>query len=178
MNNSNTSLGFYIPNSDYSFKANKIISREDHIFIITKENEILVYQTSKKAERKNSLQSNSLSPNKYSLNDPSELNRKFILLTHPQTRSKIFDIQIVHVNLGLLTQSKRVIVTISEDLIVNYWNIKDGLCINKINLSNFKRKGEELINIETINERFLIFICKFIFRLFFQNIFLFFKKNL
>jgi hypothetical protein len=167
MNNSNTSLGFYIPNSDYSFKTDRVFTREDHVFIITKENEILVYksQGNSKSEFEESRslsrsQTYQISPNKNSISNPSELNRKYILLTHPQTRTKIFDIFIVYVNLGVLTHNKRIILTISEDLILNYWNIKDGLCINKINLSNYKRKGEEILKAFLLNERFLLFLCK------------------
>lgn len=167
MSNSNTSLGFYIPNSDYNFKADVVLSRDDYLFIITKENEILVYQN--QAQSKNQIDesislnrslSYQISSNKNSILPSSELNRKYILLTHPQTRTKIFDIFIVIVNLGVLKHNQRIIVTISEDLILNYWNIKDGLCINKINLSNYKRKGEQILKSYLLNARFLLFLCK------------------
>jgi hypothetical protein len=145
MNYSNSSLGLYIPNSDYIFQANKLLAREDLVFIISKQNEILVYKQKHDA-----------------INKISDLERRFILFTHPQLRQNIFDILIVNVCIGLLNQPlKKIIVTVSENLVLNFWNKKDGLCLNKINLSNHKKKGEILTNVYNLNERFILFICKY-----------------
>lgn len=142
MNNSNIQLGFYIPNSDYTFQAEKIICREDFMFIITKENEVIVYQ--KKQETSGQF----------------VFSRRFLLLTHPQVRQGILDIFLIKLSQSLFNKpSKFIILTISEDLVLNYWNIKDGLCINKVKLN----QTDTLKKVYTINLRFFVFICKKIF---------------
>lgn len=66
------SIGLYIPNSDYKFQVKKLKAIENHIAVITKEDEVIVYkQTAEK------------------------LQKKFILITKPQERKKIVDIFLV-----------------------------------------------------------------------------------
>lgn len=143
MNNINPSLGFYIPNSDYLFQANTVIVRKNYCFVITNEKEIIVF------EKTNVNNENYL-----------ELNKKFILFSNPQIREKIIDIFLVRLKLGLLCKSdKTLIVTISENLILNFWNIKDGLCINKVNLSKYAKREDNLQKVYSINERFIVFLC-------------------
>jgi len=137
--NNQISLGFYIPNSDYTFQVEKIICREDFMFIITKENEVIVYQ--KKLE----------SSGQY------VFVRRFLLLTHPQVRKGILDIFLIKLSQSLFNKpSKFIILTISEDLVLNYWNIKDGICINKVKLN----QSDVIKRVYTINFRFFVFICK------------------
>ena len=80
----NNSLGLYIPNSDYSFECSYCKCIDEFMFIITKGNEIITYKS------------------KEDLSKGINLKKKYILLTHPQTRENIFDIFIMNKSPTLL----------------------------------------------------------------------------
>jgi hypothetical protein len=145
MNTSMTSIGFYVPNSDYQFSASKLIVRGKFCFVVTSENEIIVFE-----KIENSIDKN------------SDMTRKYILFTHPQIRDNIYDIFFIKVNLGILSKpSKELIVTISENLFLNFWSPKDGHCLNNINLSKLLlKRNDKLLRVVAIKSRFLVFICK------------------
>jgi hypothetical protein len=77
-------LGLYIPNSDYIFKAKRVKAILDYIFLITKQDEIIVF------ERKDETYGT------------SALKKKFILFTHPQKRQPLVDIFIAQVMPSLM----------------------------------------------------------------------------
>ena len=140
-----TSIGFYVPNSDYKFSAKKVIVRGKYCFVVTSENEIIVFE-----KIENSIDKN------------SEFKRKYILFTHPQIRENIYDIFLIKVYVGILSKpSKDLFITISENLILNFWSPKDGHCLNKVNLSKLvPQRDEKLLKVVAISSRFLVFICK------------------
>ena len=135
--NYSTNIGFTIPNNNYSFKLKKLKLIEDYLFIITELNEILVYK-----KEKNKI----------------FYKKKYIFLTSKQKRENIFDLFIMNNNNEkILTQNKKILIIISNNLIIFYINLSDGVCFDKINLINFK-ENNKILNISSINERFLFII--------------------
>ena len=137
----NTTIGLFIPNSDFQFNAKIVKSISKYVFIISQQNEILVFEKQEDI-----------------LNVSYVLEKKFILFTHPQIRRDIIDIFIVNTNTSVLDSSSIFIVTITDNFIINFWNIKDGLCFNNVNLSCYKKPGDNLLEIQLVEKRFLLFI--------------------
>ena len=135
--NYSTNIGFTIPNSNYSFKLKKLKLIDDYLFIITELNEVLVYKKE---------------------NNKTFYKKKYIFLTSKQKRENIFDLFIMNNNNEkILTQNKKILIVISDNLIIFYINLSDGVCFDKINLINFK-ENNKILNISSINERFLFII--------------------
>ena len=135
--NYSTNIGFTIPNSNYSFKLKKLKLIDDYLFIITELNEVLVYKKE---------------------NNKTFYKKKYIFLTSKQKRENIFDLFIMNNNNEkILTQNKKILIIISNNLIIFYINLSDGVCFDKINLINFK-ENNKILNISSINERFLFII--------------------
>ena len=136
---SSCNLALTIPNPDWNFSSKQAKLIEDHLFIITKRNEILVYE---KREDK--------------INNVSYFEKKFIILTTLQDREEIADVFIMNKANEILTQNEPIILIISANLIVYYCNLSDGLCISKVNLSSFI--DGNIVNISSLNKRFILLI--------------------
>ena len=135
--NYSTNIGFTIPNSNYSFKLKKLKLIDDYLFIITELNEVLVYKKE---------------------NNKTFYKKKYIFLTSKQKRENIFDLFIMNNNNeNILAKNKKILIIISNNLIIFYINLTDGVCFDKINLINFK-ENNKILNISSINERFLFII--------------------
>lgn len=140
----NHKLGFIIPNSDFDLNTSRIIVRYDYLFVITTDNEILVFEM---------------------INN--EYRKKFMLLTHPQEREEILDIFVLDKASTILDVpqvTQEIIVTISKDYIIHYWNSRSGKCIAKINLSkdlnsnNNSIANDFLLGTHELQHRFILFI--------------------
>ena len=139
--NDHSILGLTLLNPDLDFSVKSIKLREDYLFIITKNNEILVYLK-----------------NEDTINKVSFYKKKFLVLTHPQIRPEIFEIFIMNSANKILVQSEKLIIILTSNLIVYYCNLSDGLCINKINLSMFHSQMNDgnLIQSYNLNNRFIV----------------------
>jgi hypothetical protein len=71
----NNTIGLFIPNSDYSFEIRKIRLIKEHLIIITKKEEVIVYK---------------IEDNKFT--------KKYILFTSCLNRNEIFDLLIMNFN--------------------------------------------------------------------------------
>ena len=136
-------LGFTIPNADLKFTCKKPKIFEDYLFIITNSNEILCF---KKEEDQ--------------INKVSYYEKKYLILTRMQEREEILDIFIMNSSDQILTNqnTQKILIVISSNLIIYYFNLEDGLCINKINLSLIK--NDKILFITSIQKRFILFIFK------------------
>ena len=136
-------LGFTIPNADLKFTCKKPKIFEDYLFIITNSNEILCF---KKEEDQ--------------INKVSYYEKKYLILTRMQEREEILDMFIMNSSDQILTNqnTQKMLIVISSNLIIYYFNLEDGLCINKINLSIIK--NDQILFINSIQKRFILFIFK------------------
>ena len=138
-------LGMTILNCDMQFKCKKTKLINNYLFIITDTNEVLVY--SKEEDHVNNI---------------CYFEKRYILLSNVQNRQEIIDIFAMNASENINSQDKKVLVIITKDLVVYYHNFNDGLCYNKINLSTFE--NSDVMNISSINNRFLLFIfCRKLF---------------
>lgn len=133
MNDTNKKLGFTILNSDFKFEAKNVYIELDWLFIITYNNEILVF-----------------------IFNEDQFSKKYALLTNPQVREQFIDLYVLD-KLNILLEHKheitKVLLTLTSNFIFQYWNLESGLCYSKINLSKFFEKTIFNIN----NNSMLIF---------------------
>lgn len=133
----NHKIGFFIPNSDFNFTIKRIINRYNLLFVITTHNEIIVFDVNE-----------------------NEYTKKFLLLTNTQERENILEIFIVEKAITIMDNSENVtdvIITINEGFVINFWSIKSGRCINKINLRRYCME-DNLLDCSVIHSRFLSLI--------------------
>ena len=132
-------LAMTIPNSDLSFDCKNMKIIENYLFIITSTNEIIIFK------KEDDL-----------INKVSYFDKKYIILSNYQTREDIFNLFIMNAPDSILNEEEKYIVVISNNLILHYYNLSDGLCVDKINLSKFKNDNILLIN--SLHSRFLLII--------------------
>ena len=132
-------LAMTIPNSDLSFDCKNMKIIENYLFIITTTNEIIIFK------KEDDL-----------INKVSYFDKKYIILSNYQTREDIFNLFIMNAPDSILNEEEKYIVVISNNLILHYYNLSDGLCVDKINLSKFKNDNILLIN--SLHSRFLLII--------------------
>lgn len=77
----NNSFGLFVPNSNFNFKVEWIKNIEDHLFINTKNEELIIF-------KKNG----------------DDLLKKFILLTNGQVREKILDVFLINLIPNLIVK--------------------------------------------------------------------------
>ena len=134
-------LGMTILYSDLKFKSKKLKVINDYLFVITDSNEVIVFKKEEDI-----------------INNISYFEKRYILLTNVQERQEIFDIfGLDSVNIISPVQ-KKILVIITNNLVVYYFNFEDGLCVNKINLSILE--NSPILHISSINDRFLVFIFR------------------
>ena len=136
-------LGFTIPNSDLKFICKKAKILDDYLFIISNSNEILTFI---KEEDQ--------------INNISYYEKKYLILTSMQDREEILDLFIMNSSDQILSNYniEQILIIISANFIIYYFNLDDGLCLNKINLSLIK--NEQIQFISSILKRFILFIFK------------------
>ena len=134
-------LGMTILNSDLKFKSKKLKIINNYLFVITDTNEIIVF---KKEED--------------TINNLSYFQKRYILLSNVQEREEIIDIFGLDSINNISPVQKQVLVVITKNLVVYYFNFEDGLCFNKINISILENSS--VLHISVINNRFLVFIFK------------------
>ena len=141
--NLKSKLGFTIPNSDLQFTCKKTKILDDYLFIITNSNEILTF---KKEEDQ--------------INNISYYEKKYLILTSMQDREEILDLFIMNSSDHILSnyQIEQILIIISKNFIIYYFNIEDGLCLNKINLSLIN--NEQILFVSSLLKRFILFIFK------------------
>ena len=136
-------LGFTIPNSDLKFICKKAKILDDYLFIISNSNEILTFI---KEEDQ--------------INNISYYEKKYLILTSMQDREEILDLFIMNSSDQILSNYniEQILIIISANFVIYYFNLDDGLCLNKINLSLMK--NEQILFISSILKRFILFIFK------------------
>ena len=134
-------LGMTILNSDLKFKSKRLKIINNYLFVITDTNEVIVF--SKEEDKINNL---------------SYFEKRYILLNNVQEREEIIDIFTLDSINNLTPIQKKVLVIITKNLVVYYYNLIDGLCFNKINLSILE--NSPVLHISSLNERFLVFIFR------------------
>ena len=141
--NLKSKLGFTIPNSDLKFTCKKTKILDDYLFIISNSSEILTF---KKEEDQ--------------INNISYYEKKYLILTSMQDREDILDLFIMNSSDHILSNYniEQVLIIISANFIIYYFNLDDGLCLNKINLSLIKH--EQILFTSSILKRFILFIFK------------------
>ena len=111
-------LGMTILNSDLKFKSKKLKVINNYLFVVTDTNEVLVF--SKEEDTVNNL---------------SYFEKRYIILNSVQERDEIIDIFGLDSVDNMNFAKEKTLVIVTQNLIVYYYNFKDGLCYNKINLS-------------------------------------------
>ena len=136
-------LGMTILNSDLKFKSKKLKVINNYLFIITDTNEVLAF--SKKEDK---------------INNMSYFEKRYVILNNVQEREEIIDIFALDSidNFNPIEEQEKVLVIVTKNLVVYYYNFKDGLCFNKINLSILE--NSRVLHISSLNNRFLVFIFK------------------
>ena len=136
-------LGFTIPNADLKFSCKKTKIFEDYLFVITNSNEILTF---KKEEDQ--------------INKVSYYEKKYLILTNMQEREEILNMFIMDSSNQILTNqnTQKTLIIISSNFIIYYFNLEDGLCVNKINISLIS--NDQILLITSILKRFILFIFK------------------
>ena len=145
-------LGITILNSDLKFKSKRLKTINNYLFVITDTNEVLVF--SKEEDKINNL---------------SYYEKRYILLNNVQEREEIIDIFALDSINNISPIQHKVLVIVTKNLVVYYYNIVDGLCFNKINLSILEHSP--VLHISSLRDRFLVFIFR-------KKIFLFDTFNL
>lgn len=130
-------LGFIIPNCDIKYNIKKIITYENRISLVTKQNELIIFDY---------------------LN--SSLNKKFIFLTNIQNREEIYKVFTIHKPNTIIERGN--ILKLSFIIITNTFKLYfcdyfSGRCYSKINLyKNFK--NETVKHVSLYRNRFIIFL--------------------
>ena len=137
--NNEFQIGMTILNSDMKFKTKRIKAIWNYLLVITDTNEIIVF--SKHDDITNNI---------------SYFRKKYIILNSIQNREEIIDVfGLEGVNI-ISPFINRYLIVVTKSLIVYYYNIQDGLCINKINLSVLV--DSNLLHVSSLFNRFLVFI--------------------
>lgn len=134
-------LGMTILNSDLKFKSKKLKVINNYLFVVTDTNEVLVF--SKEEDTVNNL---------------SYFEKRYIILNSVQERDEIIDIFGLDSVDNMNFAKEKTLVIVTQNLIVYYYNFKDGLCYNKINLSVIE--SDPVLHISSISDRFLVFIFR------------------
>ena len=134
-------LGMTILNSDLKFKSKKLKVINNYLFVVTDTNEVLVF--SKEEDTVNNL---------------SYFEKRYIILNSVQERDEIIDIFGLDSVDNMNFAKEKTLVIVTQNLIVYYYNFKDGLCYNKINLSVLE--SDPVLHISSLSDRFLVFIFR------------------
>ena len=136
-------LGMTILNSDLKFKSKKLKIINKYLFIITDSNEVLAFSKEEDA-----------------INNISYFEKRYVILNNVQEREEIIDIFALDSidNFYPIEEQEKILVIVTKNLVVYYYNFKDGLCFNKINLSILENSN--VLHISSLNNRFLVFIFK------------------
>ena len=134
-------LGMTILNSDLKFKSKKLKIVNNYLFVITDTNEIIVF-----------------SKEEDTINNLSYFEKRYIILNNVQEREEIIDIFGLDSVNKINPELQKVLIVITKNLVVYYYNFRDGLCFNKINLSVLE--SSPVLHISSLNNRFLIFIFR------------------
>ena len=137
--NNEFQLGLTILNSDMKFTTKRIKTVFNYLLVITQTNEIIVF--SKHDDNTNNI---------------SYFRRKYIILNRIQNREEIIDIFGLDGANIISPFINKYLIVITKSLIVYYYYIQDGLCINKINLSVLA--DSNLLHVSSLYDRFLVFI--------------------
>ncbi len=137
--NNEFKLGLTILNSDMKFTTKRIKTVFNYLLVITQTNEIIVF--SKHDDNTNNI---------------SYYRRKYIILNSIQNREEIIDIFGLDGANIISPFINKYLIVITKSLIVYYYYIQDGLCINKINLSVLV--DSPLMYVSSLYNRFLVFI--------------------
>ena len=137
--NNEFQLGLTILNSDMKFTTKRIKTVFNYLLVITQTNEIIVF--SKHDDNTNNI---------------SYYRRKYIILNSIQNREEIIDIFGIDGANIISPFINKYLIVITKSLIVYYYYIQDGLCINKINLSVLA--DSNLLHVSSLYDRFLVFI--------------------
>ena len=136
-------LGMTILNSDLKFKSKKLKIINNYLFIVTDTNEILAFIKEEDT-----------------INNMSYFEKRYVILNNVQEREEILDIFALDSidNFNPIEEQEKILVIVTKNLVVYYYNFKDGLCFNKINLSILE--NSKALHISSLNNRFLVFIFK------------------
>ena len=136
-------LGMTILNSDLKFKSKKLKIINKYLFIITDSNEVLAFSKEEDA-----------------INNISYFEKRYVILNNVQEREEIIDIFALDSidNFYPIEEQEKILVIVTKNLVVYYYNFKDSLCFNKINLSILENSN--VLHISSLNNRFLVFIFK------------------
>ena len=137
--NSEFQLGMTILNSDMKFNTKRIKAIGNYLLIITDTNEVIVF-----------------SKHEDTTNNISYFRKKYIILNSVQKREEIIDMFGLDGANIISPFVNRYLVIVTKSLIIYYFNISDGLCINKINLSILM--DSPLLQVSSLYNRFLVFI--------------------
>ena len=137
--NNECQLGLTILNSDMKFVTKRIKIIEDYLLVITDTNEVIDF-----------------SKHDDTTNNISYFRKRYIILNSIQNREEIIDMFGLDSTNIISPFQNKYLVIITKSLIIYYYNLSDGLCINKINISVFI--DSPLIHISSLYNRFLVFI--------------------
>ena len=137
--NNECQLGLTILNSDMKFVTKRIKIIEDYLLVITDTNEVIAF-----------------SKHDDTTNNISYFRKRYVILNSIQNREEIIDMFGLDSTNIISPYQNKYLVLITKSLIIYYYNLSDGLCINKINISVFV--DSPLIHISSLYNRFLVFI--------------------
>ena len=137
--NNECQIGMTILNSDLTFSTKKLKIIGNYLLVITDTNEVIVF-----------------SRHDDTTNNISYFRKRYIILNSIQVREEIIDMFGLDTINIISPYQNKCLVIVTKNLVIYYYNILDGLCINKINLSVLV--DSPLINVSSLNNRFLVFI--------------------
>ena len=137
--NNECQIGMTILNSDLKFSTKKLKIIGNYLLVITDTNEVIVF-----------------SRHDDTTNNISYFRKRYIILNSIQVREEIIDMFGLDTINIISPYQNKCLVIVTKNLVIYYYNILDGLCINKINLSVLV--DSPLINVSSLNNRFLVFI--------------------
>jgi hypothetical protein len=107
-----------ILNSDLKFSTKKLKIIGNYLLVITDTNEVIVF-----------------SRHDDTTNNISYFRKRYIILNSIQVREEIIDMFGLDTINIISPYQNKCLVIVTKNLVIYYYNILDGLCINKINLS-------------------------------------------
>ena len=137
--NTEFKIGMTILNSDMKFNIKRLKAIDNYLLVITDTNEVIAF-----------------SKHDDTTNNISYFRKRYIVLNSIQNREEIIDMFGLDGANIISPFINKYLVIVTKSLIIYYYNLLDGLCINKINLSILV--DSPLLHVSSLYNRYLVFI--------------------
>ena len=137
--NTEFKIGMTILNSDMKFNIKRLKAIDNYLLVITDTNEVIAF-----------------SKHDDTTNNISYFRKRYIVLNSIQNREEIIDMFGLDGANIISPFINKYLVIVTKSLKIYYYNLLDGLCINKINLSILV--DSPLLHVSSLYNRYLVFI--------------------